>query len=77
MIRSSSIYTAKSARLISLIHTIQDRNDNKGRSDDCGSLRNDALDYVPRIKGVPSIERKAKKEQRGFYHFMTARMLCP
>jgi len=50
---------------------------NKGRSDDCSSLRNNALDYIPRIKDVPSIERKAKKEQRGFYHLMTARLLCP
>ena len=50
---------------------------NKGRSDDCASLRNDALDYIPRIKDVPNIERKAKKEERGFCHYMTARLLCP
>jgi hypothetical protein len=49
----------------------------KGRSDDCSSLRNNAIDYVPRIEDVPHIDRKAKKEQRGFCHFATARLLCP
>jgi len=28
----------------------------KGRSDNCTSLCNDALDYIPRIKDVPNIE---------------------
>jgi hypothetical protein len=54
-----------------------DATSTKGRSDDCGSLRNNALNYIPQIKDIPKIEHKAKKEQRGFHHFATARLLCP
>jgi hypothetical protein len=50
---------------------------NKGCSDNCTSLCNDALDYIPRIKDVPNIEQKAKKEECRFCHYMTACLLCP
>jgi hypothetical protein len=50
---------------------------NKGCSDNCSSLCNNAIDYVPHIEDVPHIDRKAKKEQRGFCHFTTAHLLCP
>jgi hypothetical protein len=51
----------------------------KGRSDDCGSLRVDGLDYIPCVPGITPIERdqKQKKDQRGFCHHSTARLLCP
>jgi hypothetical protein len=45
--------------------------------DDCGSLRNTALVYIPRIKNIPNIDHTTKKEQQGFCHHMTARLLCP
>jgi hypothetical protein len=54
-----------------------DATSNKGRWDDCSSLRNNALNYVPQIKDIPNIEHKVKKEQRGFHHFVTMRLLCP
>jgi len=49
----------------------------RGRTDDCGSLRDDGLKYIPRVEGIPVIEPDVKKEKRGFYHHSTARLLCP
>jgi hypothetical protein len=49
----------------------------KGRSDDCGTLREAAIGYIPPVEGIPTLDRKANKELRGFCHHATARMLCP
>lgn len=49
----------------------------KGRSDDCGTLREAAIGYIPPVEGIPDLDRKANKELRGFCHHATARMLCP
>jgi hypothetical protein len=60
-----------------------DQSGNKGRSDDCASLREDAIGYIRQVKGIPGVEdvpeldRKAKKDTRGFNHHATARLLCP
>jgi hypothetical protein len=54
-----------------------DRASAKGRSDDCGSLRDNGLKYIPRGEGLPVIESHVKKERRGFLHHSTARLLCP
>jgi hypothetical protein len=54
-----------------------DINASKGRSDDCGSLRETGLKYIPRMPGIPQLEPNAKKDQRGFRHYSTARLLCP
>ena len=50
---------------------------NKGRSDDCGSLRDNAISYIPRIASVPPLEPRTGKDKRGFHHPSTARLLCP
>ena len=58
----------------------------KGRSDDCATLREDAISYIRPVKDVagvedvPEVDRKAKKDARGFRHHSsdsTARLLCP
>jgi len=49
----------------------------RGWSDDCGSLCDDGLKYIPRVEGIPVIEPDVKKEKRGFHHHSTARLLCP
>ena len=54
-----------------------DRASSRGRSDDCGSLRDNGLKYIPRVEGVPDLEPYVKKERRGFRHHSTARLLCP
>jgi hypothetical protein len=54
-----------------------DRASTKGRSDDCGSLRDNGLKYIPRVAGIPELEPHVKKERRGFLHHSTARLLCP
>lgn len=54
-----------------------DKTASKGRSDDCGSLRDNGLKYIPHIPGIHQLEPNAKKEQRGFRHHSTARLLCP
>jgi hypothetical protein len=50
---------------------------NKGCSNDCGTLCNAALNYIPCIKDLHNIDRMVKKEQCGFSHYMTACLLCP
>ena len=50
---------------------------NKGRSDDCGTLREAAIGYIRPVKDIPDLDRKANKELRGFCHHATARLLCP
>jgi hypothetical protein len=51
------------------------------RSDDCGSLRDDALDYCMRqeVQALqPPIPKKAAKSgTRGFKHAVLGRLLCP
>ena len=54
-----------------------DKAASKGRSDDCGSLRDNGIRYIPHIPGIPQLEPSAKKDQRGFHHHSTARLLCP
>ena len=54
-----------------------DRASTKGRSDDCGSLRDNGLKYIPRVAGIPELEPHVKKERRGFLHHLTACLLCP
>ncbi len=49
----------------------------RGRSDDCGSLHEDGLRYIPHIEGIPMIEPNVKKEKWGFHHHSTACLLCP
>jgi hypothetical protein len=71
-VRSLDMYLISHSSIVKIEAT-----GNKGRSDDCGTLRNAALDYVPRIKDLHNIDRTVKKEQRGFSHYMTARLLCP
>jgi hypothetical protein len=44
---------------------------------DCGSVRDNGLKYIPYTDGYPNVDFAAKKEKRGFYHPMTARLLCP
>jgi len=50
---------------------------NKGRSDDCGSLRVDGLKYILTVPNIPMVDINAKKEYRGFNHVSTGRLLCP
>jgi hypothetical protein len=49
----------------------------KGRSDDCGSIRENGLKYIPYAKEDLEVEFNTKKDQRGFSHPTTARLLCP
>lgn len=49
----------------------------KGRSDDCGSLRENGIKYIPDIAGIAPLQPRTKKDQRGFTHHSTARLLCP
>jgi hypothetical protein len=35
------------------------------------------MKYIPRVDGVPQLDPGAKKDQRGFCHPSTARLLCP
>ncbi|KAI0276933.1 hypothetical protein BC826DRAFT_976713, partial [Russula brevipes] len=49
----------------------------KGRSDDCGSLRENGLKYIPRNDTYIEVDFGMKKELRGFSHPTTARLLCP
>jgi hypothetical protein len=71
-VRSSPMYPTSHSSIVKIEAT-----GNKGRSDDCSTLRNAALDYIPRIKDLPNIDRTVKKEQCGFSHYMTAHLLCP
>jgi hypothetical protein len=45
--------------------------------DDCGSLRENGLKYIPRHDNHLEIDFGAKKDQCGFAHATTARLLCP
>jgi hypothetical protein len=54
-----------------------ERASSRGCSDDCGSLRENGLKYIPRIEGIPDLDAHVKKERRGFLHHATARLLCP
>ena len=49
----------------------------KGRTNDCGSLHNNGLKYIPCIAGIPKLEPHVKKERWGFLHHLTACLLCP
>ena len=60
----------------------------RGRSDNCGSLRDNGLKYIPRIAGISELEHDAKKNQAGVLspfdsqaplahrRAWTARLLC-
>ncbi|KAI0288389.1 hypothetical protein BC826DRAFT_971634 [Russula brevipes] len=49
----------------------------KGRIDDCSSLRENRLKYIPRHEKYPEVVFGTKKGDRGFYHLTTACLLCP
>ena len=54
-----------------------DHMSSRGRSNDCGSLYDNGLKYIPHVEGIPELEPYVKKERRGFCHHSTARLLCP
>jgi hypothetical protein len=49
----------------------------KGYSDNCRSLCENCLKYIPCIPDITLLKPNQKKDQQGFCHHSTAHLLCP
>lgn len=47
------------------------------RTDDLSNAKKNILRFMPNVADVPGIGVDHPKEERGFHHFATGRLLCP